>query len=201
MAHPQNYVAYHFEEQNGHLKRVVVPWKDPNPGQVVVKVLACGVCGTCVPIESSSMRKSADEVSYSDEHVRTQLLPTGLPRVPGHEILGEVAAVSQTEKKWKVDQRVGSGWHGGHCNQCSRCREGDFVTCANQAINGEPYPSRLFLSLHDIIFIGINRDGGYAEYVTLRSEAVASVPEDIDPAEAAPLLCAGITTFSSWSPN
>lgn len=136
MAHPQNYVAYHFEEQNGHLKRVVVPWKDPNPGQVVVKVLACGVCGTCVPIESSSMRKSADEVSYSDEHVRTQLLPTGLPRVPGHEIVGDIVAVGLGEEQYKVGDRVGSGWHGGHCGRCKSCGVGKFNLCERANING-----------------------------------------------------------------
>jgi len=117
---------------------------------------------------------------YSDEVAKGGFMPgVNYPRIPGHEIVGTVAAVSRTETKWKVGQRVGSGWHGGHCNECARCREGDFITCQKQAVNG------------------INRDGGYAEYVTLRSEAIASIPEDIDPAEAAPLLCAGITTFNS----
>ena len=59
-----------------------------------------------------------------------------LPRVPGHEIVGDVVAVPDSEKKWAVGDRVGSGWHGGHCFSCNRCRSGDFVTCENEAING-----------------------------------------------------------------
>ncbi|KAH9949108.1 GroES-like protein [Amylocystis lapponica] len=115
-----------------------------------------------------------------DEVVKGQYMTfVSYPRIPGHEIVGIVAAIPPTEKKWHVGERVGSGWHGGHCHACNRCRVGDFVTCVEGDING------------------VKRDGGYAEYVTLRSEAVASVPEDMDPAEAAPLLCAGVTTFNS----
>ncbi|KAH9948638.1 GroES-like protein [Amylocystis lapponica] len=158
---PKTYTAYAFTRKDGPLERMTVAWKDPQPGEVVVKVLACGVCA-------------------GDEVVRGKILPfISYPRIPGHEIVGTVAAVPPTEKKWRVGERVGSGWHGGHCHACSRCRAGDFVTCAEVDMNG------------------IKRDGGYAEYVTLHTEAVASVPEDIDPAEAAPLLCAGVTTYNS----
>ena len=94
-------------------------------------------------------------------------MPTGLPRCPGHEIVGTVAAIGPDEKRWKVGERVGSGWHGGHCMICRSCLKGDFVTCSAQNING------------------IVTDGGYSEYCTLRSEALLSIPEDIDPAEAA----------------
>ncbi|GBE84465.1 Alcohol dehydrogenase patD [Sparassis crispa] len=158
--HPKTYKAYAFTEKGGQLKAITVDWTYPQEGEIVVKVLACGVCA-------------------SDEMVKEQIFPTGFPRIPGHEIVGDVVAVHPTEKLWKVGQRVGSGWHGGHCSICSRCRTGDYMTCENEAING------------------IFRDGGYAEYVTLRSEAVASVPEELDPAEAAPLFCAGVTTFNS----
>ncbi|KAI0782150.1 GroES-like protein [Abortiporus biennis] len=160
VSHPDSYIAYAFTEVNGKLNKITLPWKEPEIGQVVVKVLACGVCG-------------------SDEGVQTQLFPGGLPRVPGHEIIGDIVSVHSSEKHWKVGQRVGGGWHGGHCTSCDSCRVGDFCICRNQAING------------------VTIDGGYAEYTTLRSEAVVSVPEEIDPAEAAPMLCAGITTFNS----
>ncbi|KAH9930175.1 GroES-like protein [Amylocystis lapponica] len=158
---PTTYTAYAFTRKNGPLEKIIVDWKAPQRGEVVVKVLACGVCA-------------------GDEVVKGQFMPfVSYPRIPGHEIVGIVAAIPSSEKKWHVGERVGSGWAGGHCHTCGRCREGDFVTCVEGDING------------------IKRDGGYAEYVTLRSEAVASVPEDMDPAEAAPLLCAGVTTFNS----
>ncbi|KAH9950820.1 GroES-like protein [Amylocystis lapponica] len=158
---PKTYTAYAFTRKDGPLEKITIDWKDPEPGQIVVKVLACGVCA-------------------SDEIAKGQHFPSvTYPRIPGHEIVGVVAAVPPAEKKWSVGQRVGSGWHGGHCHTCERCREGDFITCSSEAVNG------------------ISVDGGYAEYVTLRSEAVASVPEDLDPAETAPLFCAGITTFNS----
>ncbi|EMD42299.1 hypothetical protein CERSUDRAFT_129868 [Gelatoporia subvermispora B] len=106
-------------------------------------------------------------------------MPTGLPRVPGHEIIGDVVAVHPGETLWKVGDRVGAGWHGGHCGVCAHCRRGDFICCGKATANG--------------IFV----DGGYAEYTTLRTEACARIPDDIDPAEAAPQLCAGITVFNS----
>ncbi|EIN13807.1 GroES-like protein [Punctularia strigosozonata HHB-11173 SS5] len=159
-SHPQTYKAAQIKEKEGPFELVDVQWKDPKDGEIVVKVLACGVC-------------------HSDGIVKHQIYPTGFPRIPGHEIVGDVVAVPPTEKLWKVGDRVGGGWHGGHCSICKRCRAGDYVTCENEAING------------------IFSDGGYAEYVTLRTEAVASIPRELDPAEAAPLMCAGITTFNS----
>ena len=66
----------------------------------------------------------------------SQAIPVALPRVPGHEIIGDVVAVGRHERLWKVGQRVGGGWHGGHCSTCTRCRSGDFMTCQNQKING-----------------------------------------------------------------
>jgi len=134
------------------------PLERPKDGQVLVKVLACGVC-------------------HSDSFAQAGAF--GFPRIPGHEIIGDVAAVPASEKVWKKGDRVGGGWHGGHCHNCASCRAGNFVTCENQAING------------------VKIDGGYAEYVLLNSEAVVSVPKELDPAEAAPLLCAGVTTFNS----
>ncbi|KAI0826566.1 GroES-like protein [Trametes gibbosa] len=157
---PVSYTAYAFLEAGGRLQKITVPWRFPKTGEIVIKVLACGVCGT-------------------DDICPSQVMPVTLPRVPGHEVVGDVVAVSGRERLWAVGQRVGAGWHGGHCKTCRRCRAGDYLTCENQDINGA------------------FRDGGYAEYMTVRSEAVVAVPKEMDPAEAAPLLCAGITTFNA----
>jgi len=157
---PKSYVAYGFTKQGGNLERLEIPWKDPAAGEVVLKVLACGVC-------------------HSDEIVKYEGFGVKLPRIPGHEIVGEVVAVGPGEKAWKIGQRVGSGWHGGHDHICGACTSGDFIACKNAEING------------------IWRDGAYAEYVNLRTESLCAVPEDMDPAEVAPLFCAGVTVFNS----
>jgi D-arabinose 1-dehydrogenase-like Zn-dependent alcohol dehydrogenase len=133
----------------------------PGPGAVRLKVEACGLC-------------------HSDVLVKDGLWP-GLqyPRVPGHEIAGRIDAVGTGVKNWQVGQRVGVGWHGGHCFVCDPCRRGDFVLCVNEKITA------------------IHFDGGYGEYMVAPAEAVALIPEDIPADEAAPLLCAGITTYNS----
>ncbi len=100
------------------------------------------------------------------------------PRVPGHEVIGILDAVGAEVPDWKKGMRVGVGWHGGHCGHCPRCRRGDFITCTTGKVPGISY------------------DGGYAEYMVAPFEALAAVPEDLSSAEAAPLLCAGITTFN-----
>ncbi len=101
------------------------------------------------------------------------------PRVPGHEVVGIIDAMGADVPDWKMGQRVGVGWHGGHCGHCSSCRRGDFITCKVGQVPGISY------------------DGGYAEYMIAPFEALASIPEDLKSVEAAPLLCAGITTFNS----
>jgi D-arabinose 1-dehydrogenase-like Zn-dependent alcohol dehydrogenase len=101
------------------------------------------------------------------------------PRVPGHEVVGLIDAVGASVPDWKTGMRVGVGWHGGHCGHCESCRRGDFITCAKAQVPG------------------INYDGGYGEYMIAPFEALASVPEDLKSEEAAPLLCAGITTFNA----
>ncbi|KAI0359967.1 GroES-like protein [Trametes cingulata] len=160
VAHPGSYTAYAFTEVGGKLHKITIPWRDPQDGEIVVKVLACGVCG-------------------SDAVIPQGEVPTTFPRIPGHEIIGDVVAIPAAEKVWRLGQRVGGGWHGGHCLTCPRCRLGDFITCEKADVNG------------------VSKDGGYAEYATLRREAVVAVPDSLDPAEAAPLLCAGVTTFNS----
>jgi len=101
------------------------------------------------------------------------------PRVPGHEVVGIVDAVGADVPDWKKGMRVGVGWHGGHCGHCSSCRRGDFITRVEGKIPGISY------------------DGGYAEYMIAPFEALASVPDDLKSEDAAPLLCAGITTFNA----
>jgi D-arabinose 1-dehydrogenase-like Zn-dependent alcohol dehydrogenase len=101
------------------------------------------------------------------------------PLIPGHEIAGRVDAVGEGVKNWKVGQRVGIGWYGGECDKCDSCRRGDFVNCANPIIPG------------------FTTDGGYAEYAIVEARALASIPDEISAEEAAPLLCAGVTTFNA----
>ncbi len=101
------------------------------------------------------------------------------PRVPGHEIAGRIDALGADVTNWKEGQRVGVGWHGGHDFTCKPCRRGDFINCKTEKITG------------------ITHDGGYAEYVVTPAEAVAAIPEGLNAADAAPLLCAGITVFNS----
>ncbi len=134
---------------------------EPGRGQVRIKVEACGIC-------------------HSDALVKEGMWP-GLqyPRVPGHEIAGRIDKVGADVMLWKTGQRVGVGWHGGHCFVCDPCRRGDFVHCQNQKITG------------------ITFDGGYQEYVVVPAEAVALIPDDLPAAEAAPLMCAGITVFNA----
>jgi D-arabinose 1-dehydrogenase-like Zn-dependent alcohol dehydrogenase len=101
------------------------------------------------------------------------------PRVPGHEVAGVIDAVGAGVSVWKKGQRVGVGWHGGQDNTCPECRRGDFRNCRNLKI------------------AGISYDGGYQEYMVAPIEALVSIPDSLKDAEAAPLLCAGITTYNA----
>jgi D-arabinose 1-dehydrogenase-like Zn-dependent alcohol dehydrogenase len=119
-------------------------------------------------------------VCHSDSLTIAGLLPSvSYPRVPGHEVVGRVDSVGEDVPQWKAGQRVGIGWYGGHCRRCEPCRRGDLVACQNHSIPGVTY------------------DGGYAEYVTAPAEALAAVPDSLKSVDAAPLLCAGITTFNA----
>jgi 2-desacetyl-2-hydroxyethyl bacteriochlorophyllide A dehydrogenase len=147
---------------NGPFELVERDIPEPARGQVRIKVDACGIC-------------------HSDVVVKDGLFP-GLhyPRVPGHEIAGRVDAVGEGVANWKSGQRVGVGWHGGHCFVCDPCRRGDFILCQNEKITG------------------LSFDGGYAEYMVAPAEAVAALPDNLPADEAAPLLCAGITVYNSF---
>src|SRR6202034_4937227 len=101
------------------------------------------------------------------------------PRVPGHEVIGIIDAVGPNVPRGKVGQRVGVGWNGGYCGYCDSCRRGNFFACETSTL-----------------VTGLTRDGGYAEYMVAPTTAVAVVPEDLSSVEAAPLMCAGVTTFN-----
>ena len=145
----------------GAFQLVEKEFPDPGPGQVRIRVHACGVC------HSDSLTKEG------------QWSGVQFPRVPGHEIAGVVDAVGPDVPLFKPGQRVGLGWHGGHCNYCNPCRRGDFILCENQPISGISY------------------DGGYADYVIAPANALAFMAPEINDTDAAPLLCAGITTFNA----
>jgi D-arabinose 1-dehydrogenase-like Zn-dependent alcohol dehydrogenase len=134
---------------------------EPGAGQVRVKVEACGIC-------------------HSDALVKDGIWP-GLqyPRVPGHEIAGRIDALGDNVTPWQKGQRVGVGWHGGHCFVCAQCRRGDFAMCVNRKVTG------------------IDFDGGYAEYLIAPALALAAIPDDLPAEEAGPFMCAGVTVFNA----
>jgi alcohol dehydrogenase, propanol-preferring len=135
--------------------------KEPGAGQVRVKVEACGIC-------------------HSDAFVKLGKFPgLELPRIPGHEIAGRVDAIGQGVTAWKEGDRVGVGWHGGHCFQCESCRKGLFINCKQAKVTG------------------ISHDGGFAEYALVPAESVARIPEGLSAVETGPLLCAGLTTYNA----
>jgi alcohol dehydrogenase, propanol-preferring len=133
---------------------------EPGAAQVRIKVEACGVC-------------------HSDLFVKSGGFPgLVLPRIPGHEVAGRVDAVGPGVT-WKAGDRVGVGWHGGHCFQCKACRKGQFINCENARITG------------------VSFDGGYAQFLVAPAEAVARIPNELNAVDAGPLLCAGVTTYNA----
>jgi len=145
----------------GAFQLVEKEFPEPGPGHVRIRVHACGVC------HSDSLTKEG------------QWPGVQFPRVPGHEISGVVDAIGPDVPLFKPGQRVGLGWHGGHCNYCDPCRRGDFILCQNQPVSGISY------------------DGGYADYVIAPANALAFIAPELNDTDAAPLLCAGITTFNA----
>jgi D-arabinose 1-dehydrogenase-like Zn-dependent alcohol dehydrogenase len=158
---PSKMKAVQVSKPGGNFELVERNIPEPARGQVRIKVEACGIC-------------------HSDALVKEGHWPgIQYPRVPGHEIAGRIDAVGADVTNWKPGQRVGVGWHGGHCFVCDACRRGDFINCQNEKITG------------------ITHDGGYQEYMISPAEAVAAIPDDLPAADAAPLLCAGITVFNA----
>jgi D-arabinose 1-dehydrogenase-like Zn-dependent alcohol dehydrogenase len=130
--------------------------------------------------EDALVRVHACGVCHSDSMAKEGLYPgIPYPLIPGHEMAGEIAALGDRVKGWTVGQRVGVGWFGGNCGHCEWCRRGSLIDCQNTVIPG------------------ITADGGYAEYTVVRASALAAMPDELTSEEAAPLLCAGITTFNA----
>jgi D-arabinose 1-dehydrogenase-like Zn-dependent alcohol dehydrogenase len=153
--------ALQVSKKGGPFELVQREVPEPGQGQVRIKVEACGIC-------------------HSDAMVKFAAFPgMTLPRIPGHEIAGRVDAVGAGVTAWKAGDRVGVGWHGGHCFECVPCRKGMFINCVKAKITG------------------ITHDGGYAERVVVPSESVARLPEKLTAVEAGPLLCAGVTTYNA----
>lgn len=153
--------AVQVKSANGPFEFVEKEIPEPGPGQVRVKVKACGIC-------------------HSDSFTKEGIFPNiQYPRVPGHEVAGVIDALGPNVTEWKVGQRVGIGWHGGHCGSCTSCRKGDFVTCQKGQVPGVTY------------------DGGYATHTIVPKEALALIPDELSFVDAGPLMCAGITTFNS----
>ncbi|MGF6842470.1 D-arabinose 1-dehydrogenase-like Zn-dependent alcohol dehydrogenase [Paraburkholderia youngii] len=153
--------AVEVKQAGGPLELVEREVPEAGAGHVRIRIQACGIC-------------------HSDVMTKDGLWPAlAYPRVPGHEIAGVIDSLGAGVEGWQLGQRVGVGWHGGHCGKCEHCRRGDFVLCKFALIPGISY------------------DGGYAEYMVAPVEALARIPDDLSDVDAAPLLCAGITTFNA----
>jgi propanol-preferring alcohol dehydrogenase len=125
------------------------------------------------------IRVEACGVCHSDSATVEGILPIKWPRVPGHEVVGRIDLVGEGVEGWVVGQRVGVGFLAGSCGHCEYCRDGDLVNCVNQG------------------FTGVQQNGGYAEVMIAKASSLMAVPDDLSSVDAAPLLCAGLTTFSA----
>jgi D-arabinose 1-dehydrogenase-like Zn-dependent alcohol dehydrogenase len=149
-------------QPNGPFELIEREIPEPSAATVRIKVEACGIC-------------------HSDSLVKEGSFPgIQYPRIPGHEVAGIVDAVGTGVAGRTVGQRVGVGWHGGHCGYCDACRRGDFFGCQN-----------------GLQITGLTYDGGYAEYMIAPAQALVLLPEELSAVEAGPLVCAGVTTFNS----
>ncbi len=153
--------AIQVKKQGADFELVEKEIPDPREHEVLLKVHACGVC-------------------HGDAIVKQGYFP-GLqyPRTPGHEVVGTIAKLGSESHYWKVGQRVGVGWRGGHCYRCNSCLKGEFWACESP------------------LATGISTDGGYAEFMVARMEVLTAIPDELSSVEAAPLLCAGATTLGA----
>ena len=154
--------TYHVMQvtKPGKLELAERPLLDPGPGQVRIRVEACGIC-------------------HTDASTIEGAFPIAWPRVPGHEAVGRIDALGSGVEDWRPGQRVGVGFLGGSCGHCEYCRNGDLVACQNQE------------------YTGVHVDGGYAEVMIAKASGLMSVPDALPSVDAAPLVCAGLTTFNA----
>jgi D-arabinose 1-dehydrogenase-like Zn-dependent alcohol dehydrogenase len=153
--------AIQVKNPGGEFELVNINIPEPKQNEVLIKVEACGVC-------------------HGDSLVKEGNYPgVSYPQIPGHEVVGIIKKLGSDSKYWKVGERVGIGWHGGHCGYCRACRNGYFGACENTQVTG------------------ISIDGGYAEYMIARMEVLTRIPDELNSIDAAPLLCAGRTTFGA----
>ncbi|GKZ43345.1 hypothetical protein AbraIFM66951_004442 [Aspergillus brasiliensis] len=160
MTIPQTFKQAVFRSAGTSLVIEEVPLTPPGPNEILVKVEACGVC-------------------FSDVYAQNNVMGGGFPIVPGHEIIGHVAAIGDNVSGWTVGDRIGGGWHGGHDGACKACRKGWYQMCSSQVVNG------------------VTKNGGYAEYCLLNPEAAVRVPSHVPAAKYAPILCAGVSVFNA----
>jgi D-arabinose 1-dehydrogenase-like Zn-dependent alcohol dehydrogenase len=154
--------------------RVVQVSRPSGPFEIVERPIPEPVAGTV------RIKVDACGICHSDAVTKEGLFPSiQYPRVPGHEVAGVIDAVGPGVPGWEPGQWVGVGWNGGYCGYCDQCRRGSFFACVRGQTTGVTY------------------DGGYGEYMIAPAGAVALMPADLPPAEAAPLMCAGVTTFNA----
>ena len=146
----------------GRMRLVHRPIPEPGPGQVRIRVEACGICHTDFIVVEG-----------------VQVPGVTWPRVPGHEVVGRIEALGEGVRHWEMGKRVGVGLFGGECGHCEPCRRGDAIHCQNP------------------VYVGLAVDGGYADILIAEARGLASVPDEISSDEAAPLLCAGVTTYNA----
>jgi D-arabinose 1-dehydrogenase-like Zn-dependent alcohol dehydrogenase len=154
--------------------RFVQVSKPNGPFEIVERgILEPGVAQVRIKVQACG-------ICHSDSMMKEGLFPgVQYPRVPGHEVAGIIDAVGDNVTEWKIGQRVGVGWHGGQCGHCESCRRGDFFACRYVQTTGFTY------------------DGGYADYMIASAQALALIPDQLSATEAAPLMCAGITTYNA----
>ncbi len=153
--------AVQVSARGGDFQLVQKEIPEPGEHEVLLKVHACGVC-------------------HGDAIVKEGYFPgLSYPRTPGHEVVGTIVKLGSESHYWKIGQRVGVGWRGGHCMRCRSCLKGDFWACESP------------------LATGISNDGGYAEYMVARMEVLTQIPPELTSVEAAPLLCAGATTLGA----
>src|SRR5215470_6811316 len=164
----------HLEETNMKTMRVVQVGRPGGPFEIVERPIPEPGAGAV------RIRVQACGICHSDSITKEGAFPgIQYPRVPGHEVAGVIDAVGPGVAGWEPGQRVGVGWNGGYCGYCDHCRRGEFFACVTGQVTG------------------ISFDGGYGEYMVAPASAVARMPAELPPSDAAPLMCAGVTTFNA----